>query len=45
MFFLSFNLSLLQQVDLLLFGVEDSQGLLMLQLQVLPPFCGLSHVL
>lgn len=36
---------LLQQVDLLLFGVENGQGLLMLQLQLLPAFRGLAHVL
>ena len=36
---------LLQEVNFLLLGVEDGQGLLMLQLQLLPPFCGLSHVL
>lgn len=36
---------LLQKVDLLLLGVENSQGLLMLQFQLLPPFRSLSHVL
>lgn len=36
---------LLQKLDLLLFGVEDSQGLLMLQFQLLPPLCSLSHML
>ena len=36
---------LLQKVDFLLLGVEDSQGLFMLQFQLLPPFCSLSHVL
>ena len=36
---------LLQEVNFLLLGVEDGQGLFMLQLQLLPPFCGLSHVL
>lgn len=36
---------LLQEFNFLLFGVENSQGLLMLQLQLLPPFSSLSHML
>lgn len=42
--FISFTY-LLQEFNFLLFGVEDSQGLLMLQLQLLPPFSSLSHML
>lgn len=40
-----FPAHLLQELDFLLFGVENSQGLLMLQLQLLPPFSSLSHML
>lgn len=36
---------LLQKVNFLLLGAENSQGLLMLQLQLLPPFSRLSHML
>lgn len=40
-----FSTYLLQEFNFLLFGVENSQGLLMLQLQLLPPFSSLSHML